>query len=154
MWPTLWAKPSSSEINSSTNRFINTGSTSTTYDTLDHASTEFAARLHDEGFAADGRRFKLFTFSRLGARRSRVKEDRAQSGLRGCNCISNSFVRECRWRGRSLVVSETLALKRDCLFKRSKIIIAALVGVFFTIVVPQEPILDQDSSHNFDNIFF
>jgi CRISPR-associated endoribonuclease Cas6 len=46
------------------------------YDTLGHASTEFASRLHDEGFKADGRRFKLFTFSRLTTRRSRVKENR------------------------------------------------------------------------------
>jgi CRISPR-associated endoribonuclease Cas6 len=46
------------------------------YDTVGHASTAFAARLHDEGFSADGRRFKLFTFSRLTARRSRIKEDR------------------------------------------------------------------------------
>lgn len=46
------------------------------YDTVGHASTDFATRLHDEGFSADGRRFKLFTFSRLIARRSRVKEDR------------------------------------------------------------------------------
>lgn len=46
------------------------------YDTLGQASTDFAARLHDEGFVSDGRRFKLFTFSRLTTRRSRVKEDR------------------------------------------------------------------------------
>lgn len=46
------------------------------YYTLGHASVEFAARLHDEGFNADGRRFKLFTFSRLQLRRSRVTEDR------------------------------------------------------------------------------
>lgn len=45
------------------------------YDTLGQASTEFAARLHDEGFTSDGRSFKLFTFSRLNARRSRVKEN-------------------------------------------------------------------------------
>ena len=38
------------------------------YDTLGHASAAFAARLHDEGFTSDGRRFKLFTFSRLNAR--------------------------------------------------------------------------------------
>lgn len=43
------------------------------YDTLGQASTEFAARLHDEGFISDGRSFKLFTFSRLNVRRSRVK---------------------------------------------------------------------------------
>jgi CRISPR-associated endoribonuclease Cas6 len=46
------------------------------YDTLGNASTDFASRLHDEGFTSDGRRFKLFTFSRLTTRRSRVKEDR------------------------------------------------------------------------------
>ena len=46
------------------------------YDTIGLASTDFAARLHDEGFSADGRRFKLFTFSRLNVRRSRVKENR------------------------------------------------------------------------------
>lgn len=46
------------------------------YDTVGRASTDFAARLHDEGFSADGRRFKLFIFSRLTARRSRIKEDR------------------------------------------------------------------------------
>jgi CRISPR-associated endoribonuclease Cas6 len=42
------------------------------YDTLGGASIDFAARLHDEGFKADGRRFKLFTFSRLTPRRSRL----------------------------------------------------------------------------------
>ena len=42
------------------------------YRTIGNASEEFAARLHDEGFEADRRRFKLFTFSRLFARRSRV----------------------------------------------------------------------------------
>lgn len=46
------------------------------YDTLGNASAEFAARLHDEGFASDGRRFKLFTFSRLKTGRSRVRQDR------------------------------------------------------------------------------
>lgn len=43
------------------------------YDTIGRASADFAARLHDEGFTADGRRFKLFTFSRLNVRRSRVQ---------------------------------------------------------------------------------
>jgi CRISPR-associated endoribonuclease Cas6 len=42
------------------------------YDTLGSASNEFATRLHDEGFETDGRRFKLFTFSRLAPRRSRL----------------------------------------------------------------------------------
>jgi len=46
------------------------------YDTLGQASLDFATRLHDEGFNADGRRFKLFTFSRLALRRSQVKEER------------------------------------------------------------------------------
>ncbi len=45
------------------------------YSILDTASTDFAARLHDEGFNAEGRRFKLFTFSRLSPRRSRVAGD-------------------------------------------------------------------------------
>jgi CRISPR-associated endoribonuclease Cas6 len=44
------------------------------YETIGLASADFAARLHDEGFSADGRRFKLFTFSRLVTRRSSVKE--------------------------------------------------------------------------------
>jgi CRISPR-associated endoribonuclease Cas6 len=46
------------------------------YDTLGSASNEFATRLHDEGFQTDGRRFKLFTFSRLAPRRSRLAGDR------------------------------------------------------------------------------
>jgi CRISPR-associated endoribonuclease Cas6 len=46
------------------------------YETLGSASIDFAARLHDEGFKADGRRFKLFTFSRLMPRRSRLTGDR------------------------------------------------------------------------------
>ncbi len=46
------------------------------YRTIGSASEGFAAALHDEGFEADGRRFKLFTFSRLFARRSRVIGDR------------------------------------------------------------------------------
>lgn len=45
------------------------------YDTLGHASAEFAARLHGEGFNADGRKFKLFTFSRISTRRTRVVGD-------------------------------------------------------------------------------
>jgi CRISPR-associated endoribonuclease Cas6 len=43
------------------------------YDTLGQASSDFAARLHEEGFSIDGRRFKLFTFSRLLTGRSRVR---------------------------------------------------------------------------------
>jgi CRISPR-associated endoribonuclease Cas6 len=46
------------------------------YETLGNASADFATRLHDEGFTSDGRRFKLFTFSRLMALRSRIKADR------------------------------------------------------------------------------
>jgi len=42
------------------------------YRTLGKASEEFAAMLHDEGFKAERRTFKLFTFSRLFASRSRV----------------------------------------------------------------------------------
>lgn len=45
------------------------------YATLGHASTEFAARLHDAGFQADGRKFKLFTFSRLNTNRARITGD-------------------------------------------------------------------------------
>jgi CRISPR-associated endoribonuclease Cas6 len=43
------------------------------YHTLGNSSTDFATRLHDTGFDAEGRKFKLFTFSRLAARRSVVK---------------------------------------------------------------------------------
>lgn len=46
------------------------------YRTVGKASEEFAARLHDEGFEADRRRFKLFTFSRLNVKRRRVIGDR------------------------------------------------------------------------------
>jgi CRISPR-associated endoribonuclease Cas6 len=46
------------------------------YRTLGNASEEFAAMLHDEGFKAERRSFKLFTFSRLFANRSRVVGDR------------------------------------------------------------------------------
>ena len=45
------------------------------YGTLGNSSTDFAARLHDEGFNLNGRRFKLFTFSRLNIRRSRLARD-------------------------------------------------------------------------------
>jgi CRISPR-associated endoribonuclease Cas6 len=45
------------------------------YNTLGHASTDFAARLHDEGFSAGRRSFKLFTFSRLATGHSRVQGD-------------------------------------------------------------------------------
>jgi CRISPR-associated endoribonuclease Cas6 len=46
------------------------------YNTLGQASAEFASRLHGEGFSADGRRFKLFTFSRINTRGARVSGDR------------------------------------------------------------------------------
>jgi CRISPR-associated endoribonuclease Cas6 len=46
------------------------------YATLGQASATFAARLHDTGFHADGRTFKLFTFSRLVTARSRLVGDR------------------------------------------------------------------------------
>ena len=46
------------------------------YNTLGNSSIDFAARLHDEGFSAEGRKFKLFTFSRLAAHRSVVKAGR------------------------------------------------------------------------------
>ncbi len=46
------------------------------YRTVGNASEEFAARLHDEGFEADRRRFKLFTFSRLFVKSRRVIGDR------------------------------------------------------------------------------
>jgi CRISPR-associated endoribonuclease Cas6 len=45
------------------------------YRTIGTASEEFATMLHDEGYEADRRRFKLFTFSRLFTRRSRVVGD-------------------------------------------------------------------------------
>ena len=46
------------------------------YRTLGSASEEFATKLHDEGFKAERRSFKLFTFSRLFANRSRVAGNR------------------------------------------------------------------------------
>lgn len=46
------------------------------YRTLGNASEEFATMLHDEGFKAERRTFKLFTFSRLVTDRHRVKGDR------------------------------------------------------------------------------
>ena len=45
------------------------------YTTLGNASVEFASRLHDEGYRAEGRKFKLFTFSRLTTHRSRIVGD-------------------------------------------------------------------------------
>ena len=46
------------------------------YATLGEADRVFAERLHDEGFGVEQRKFKLFTFSRLQAQRSRVVKDR------------------------------------------------------------------------------
>jgi CRISPR-associated endoribonuclease Cas6 len=46
------------------------------YHTLGTASAEFAALLHGEGFSADGRSFKLFTFSRLRPDRSHLVGDK------------------------------------------------------------------------------
>jgi CRISPR-associated endoribonuclease Cas6 len=46
------------------------------YRTLGKASEEFAAMLHDEGFKADRRSFKLFTFSRLFTGHSKLVGDR------------------------------------------------------------------------------
>jgi len=45
------------------------------YATLGSASTEFAAKLHDTGYQADGRSFKLFTFSRIRTLDARVVND-------------------------------------------------------------------------------
>jgi CRISPR-associated endoribonuclease Cas6 len=46
------------------------------YRTLGNASEEFAAMLHDKGFKAERRTFKLFTFSRLVTHRHRLVGDR------------------------------------------------------------------------------
>ena len=46
------------------------------YAALGRDSEEFATRLHDEGFSADGRTFRLFTFSRLETRRAEAAGDR------------------------------------------------------------------------------
>lgn len=46
------------------------------YRTLGNASEEFATMLHDEGFKAERRTFKLFTFSRLVTDRHRFIGDR------------------------------------------------------------------------------
>jgi CRISPR-associated endoribonuclease Cas6 len=46
------------------------------YATLGNASIDFAARLHDDGFNVDGRKFKLFTFSRLTTVRARMTGDK------------------------------------------------------------------------------
>lgn len=46
------------------------------YSTLAESSVDYATRLHDVGFISDKRTFKLFTFSRLNFRRSRIIKDR------------------------------------------------------------------------------
>lgn len=46
------------------------------YGTLAESSVDYATRLHDVGFVTDKRTFKLFTFSRLNFRRSRIAKDR------------------------------------------------------------------------------
>jgi CRISPR-associated endoribonuclease Cas6 len=46
------------------------------YKTIGNASTEYAARLHDEGYEAEYRRFKLFTFSRIETIRKRRLDDK------------------------------------------------------------------------------
>jgi CRISPR-associated endoribonuclease Cas6 len=46
------------------------------YSTLGNASTEFASKLHEEGFVAEGKKFKLFSFSRLTTVNSRVAGDK------------------------------------------------------------------------------
>lgn len=45
------------------------------YATLGSASAEFASTLHDTGYQADGRSFKLFTFSRIRTISARVAEE-------------------------------------------------------------------------------
>lgn len=45
------------------------------YATLGSASAEFASKLHDTGYQADGRSFKLFTFSRIRTTNARVVEE-------------------------------------------------------------------------------
>ncbi len=42
------------------------------YAIIGNASSDFASRLHDDGFSVDGRKFKLFTFSRLTTSRARM----------------------------------------------------------------------------------
>ena len=46
------------------------------YGILSHASVDFASKLHDSGYESGGRRFKLFTFSRLIPFRSHVRGGR------------------------------------------------------------------------------
>lgn len=45
------------------------------YATLGAGSTEFASKLHDSGYQADGRSFKLFTFSRIQTMNARVVDE-------------------------------------------------------------------------------
>lgn len=46
------------------------------YATLGNASAEFASMLHDDGYSVEGRKFKLFTFSRLTTCRARITGDK------------------------------------------------------------------------------
>ncbi len=46
------------------------------YSVLGNASTNFATMLHDQGFGSDGRKFKLFTFSRLMLQNSLIEGER------------------------------------------------------------------------------
>lgn len=47
------------------------------YHIIDSANAEFASFLHDEGYPAFGKQFRLFTFSRLDFSGSKVHRDRA-----------------------------------------------------------------------------
>jgi CRISPR-associated endoribonuclease Cas6 len=69
---TLRAKPNSGSLPLNCNHAI----TGLVYRILGQASAEFAAQLHDTGFTDEGRRFKLFTFSRLQFRRNRLANNR------------------------------------------------------------------------------
>lgn len=44
------------------------------YTTLRSVASDFAARLHDVGYESNGRRFKLFTFSRLKTKRATLSD--------------------------------------------------------------------------------
>lgn len=46
------------------------------YKIIGNASAEYAARLHDEGYEAERRHFKLFTFSRIETIRKRILGDK------------------------------------------------------------------------------
>jgi len=45
------------------------------YSTLRSVANDFAGRLHDLGYESDGRRFKLFTFSRLKTKGARLAQE-------------------------------------------------------------------------------